>query len=229
MSVVPSPERRTFKTYLNFVKFEHTLFALPFAYGGMLLAERGWPGFVTFFWITMAMVGARTASMALNRVIDADLDARNPRTRTREIPKGVLTKRNGVVLAVLSFLLLGLAGWALNPLTLVLLPVAVFFLALYPYTKRFTPLCHYWLGLTIGAAAAGGWIAVTGARLRLPPSRSGRGWAFGSRALTSSMRCWTLRLSTVVTASTASPRVLAWTLRSTSPRRRTCSPGAASR
>ena len=163
MSVVPSPERRTFKTYLDFVKFEHTLFALPFAYGGMLLAERGWPGFVTFFWITVAMVGARTASMALNRVIDADMDARNPRTRTREIPRGALTKRNGVVLAVLSFLLLGLAGWALNPLTLALLPVAVFFLALYPYTKRFTPLCHYWLGLTIGAAAAGGWIAVTGA------------------------------------------------------------------
>ena len=150
------------KTYLNFVKFEHTLFALPFAYGGMLLATRSWPGWAVFFWVTLAMVGARTASMALNRVIDAELDARNPRTVTREIPSGVLNKRNGVVLALAGFALLLVAGWALNPLTLALLPVAVSFLTLYPYTKRFTWLCHLWLGVTIGAAAAGGWIAVTG-------------------------------------------------------------------
>jgi 4-hydroxybenzoate polyprenyltransferase len=150
-------------TYLNFVKFEHTLFALPFAYGGMLLAERSWPGFEVFFWVTVAMVGARTASMALNRVLDADIDARNPRTAVREIPRGVVSKRQGLGLALAGFALLILAGAALNPLTLALLPVAVFFLALYPYTKRFTWLCHLWLGLTIGAAAAGGWIAVTGA------------------------------------------------------------------
>lgn len=155
--------RKSLKTYLEFVKFEHTLFALPFAYGGMLLAERGWPGWGIFFWITLAMVGARTASMALNRVIDAQLDARNPRTANREIPAGVLKRRDGLLLAVLGFVLLSIAGWALNPLTFALLPVAVFFLALYPYTKRFTSLCHYCLGLTIGAAAAGGWIAVTGA------------------------------------------------------------------
>ena len=164
MSAAPSqPRHKGLKTYLSFVKFEHTLFALPFAYGGMLLAAGGWPGFVTFFWITLAMVGARTASMALNRVIDAEIDARNPRTHAREIPSGVLRRREGVGLALAGFALLILAGWALNPLTLALLPVAVFFLALYPYTKRFTWLCHYWLGLTIGAAAAGGWIAVTGA------------------------------------------------------------------
>lgn len=108
------------------------------------------------------MVGARTASMALNRVIDAELDARNPRTASREIPRGVLKRRNGVALALAGFTLLGLAGWALNPLTLALLPVAVIFLTLYPYLKRFTWLCHLWLGVTIGAAAAGGWIAVTG-------------------------------------------------------------------
>jgi len=162
VSTAPA-SRKTFKTYLQFVKFEHTLFALPFAYGGMLLAERAWPGFEVFFWITVAMVGARTASMALNRVIDAELDARNPRTADREIPKGVLHKRDGLLLALVGFALLTVAGWALNPLTLALLPVAVLFLTLYPYTKRFTWLCHYWLGLTIGAAAAGGWIAVTGA------------------------------------------------------------------
>lgn len=164
MSVTPTVKRprRSLGTYLEFVKFEHTLFALPFAYGGMLLAERGWPGWDVFLWITLAMVGARTASMALNRVIDAEIDARNPRTASREIPSGKLKKCDGLLLAVAGFALLFLAGWALNPLTLALLPVAVFFLSLYPYTKRFTWLCHYWLGLTIGAAAAGGWIAVTG-------------------------------------------------------------------
>ena len=162
MSAAPSSPHRI-KTYLSLVKFEHTLFALPFAYGGMLLAANGWPGFVTFLWITLAMVGARTASMALNRVIDAEVDARNPRTQAREIPSGVLRRREGLLLAVAGFGLLILSGWALNALTLALLPVAVFFLALYPYTKRFTWLCHYWLGTTIGAAAAGGWIAVTGA------------------------------------------------------------------
>lgn len=163
MNQTAAPERMSLKTYLEFVRFEHTLFALPFAYCGMLLAAGGWPGWPIFFWVTLAMVGARTASMALNRVIDAELDARNPRTAGREIPRGALTKRSGVVLAVAGFALLILAGWALNPLTLALLPVAALFLTLYPYLKRFTWLCHVWLGVTIGAAAAGGWIAVTGA------------------------------------------------------------------
>ncbi len=150
------------KTYLNFVKFEHTLFALPFAYSGMLLANRSWPGWNTFIWISLAMVGARTASMALNRIIDAEIDARNPRTANREIPTGMLKKKDGWLLVILGLLTFAIAGWALNPLTFMLLPVAVFFLTFYPYTKRFTWLCHYWLGLSIGAAAAGGWIAVTG-------------------------------------------------------------------
>jgi 4-hydroxybenzoate polyprenyltransferase len=159
----PPKRRRRLKTYLDFVKFEHTLFALPFAYGGMLLAARGWPGWEVFFWINLAMVGARTASMALNRVIDAEIDSRNPRTATREIPTGRLGKRDGLVLALLGFAALSVAGWALNPLTLALLPVAVFFLSAYSYLKHLSWLCHYWLGVTIGAAAAGGWIAVTGA------------------------------------------------------------------
>lgn len=157
------PRERTLRRYLDFVRFEHTLFALPFAYGGMLLAAGGWPGLTVALWVTLAMVGARTAAMALNRVIDARIDARNPRTRGREIPSGRLGRRDGVALAIGGFGLLAVAGWSLNPLTLALLPVAVLFLALYPYTKRVTWLCHLWLGLTIGAAAAGGWIAVTGA------------------------------------------------------------------
>ena len=161
-TAAPGSAKRRLKTYLDFVTFEHTFFALPFAYSGMLLAQRAWPGWAVFVWITLAMVGARTASMALNRVIDAEIDARNPRTRERAIPKGVLSRGNGVALALAGFALLALAGWALNPLTLALLPVAVVFLTLYPYLKRFTWLCHLWLGVTIGAAAAGGWIAVTG-------------------------------------------------------------------
>ncbi len=150
------------KTFASFVKLEHTLFALPFAYAGMLLAERSWPGGWTFFWITVAMVGARTAAMALNRVIDAEIDARNPRTAGREIPRGIIRRREGLLLAAFGFFAFSIAGYALNPLTFALLPVAVVFMVLYPYTKRFTWLCHFWLGLTIGAAAAGGWIAVTG-------------------------------------------------------------------
>lgn len=163
MNEAVAPERASLKTYLGLVKFEHTLFALPFAYGGMLLATRSWPGWGVFVWVTLAMVGARTASMALNRVIDAEIDARNPRTASREIPTGKLSKTNGVLLALAGFALLIVAGLALNPLTLALLPVAVVFLTLYSYLKRFTSLCHLWLGVTIGAAAAGGWIAVTGA------------------------------------------------------------------
>lgn len=154
--------RRDPRTWLSFVKFEHTLFALPFAYAGMLLAADGWPGAATFGWITAAMVGARTAAMAVNRVVDAAIDARNPRTAQREIPAGRLRPRDGVALALVGFVLLVVAGLALNPLTAALLPVAVVFLIAYPWTKRFTWACHLWLGVTIGAAAAGGAIAVTG-------------------------------------------------------------------
>lgn len=149
--------------FLAFIKFEHTLFALPFAYGGMLLAAGGWPGWRAFLLITLAMVGARTAAMAANRVIDARLDALNPRTAGREIPTGKLSGRDGVVITIVGTALLVVAGALLNRLTLLLLPLALLFLIVYPYTKRFTWACHLWLGVTIGAAAAGGYIAVTGA------------------------------------------------------------------
>ncbi|WP_243026820.1 menaquinone biosynthesis prenyltransferase MqnP [Thermus albus] len=150
------------RLYLDLIRFEHTLFALPFAYGGMLLAAGGWPGFRTFLLVTLAMVGARTMAMALNRLIDWRLDALNPRTQNRHLPKGLVKPWETLLLAGLGLTLLVYAGLSLNPLTARLLPVAVFFLTVYSYTKRFTWLCHYVLGLTIGAAAAGGWIAVTG-------------------------------------------------------------------
>lgn len=160
--MTPARPRRDPRTWLAFVKFEHTLFALPFAYAGMVLAARGWPGAGTFGLITLAMVGARTAAMAINRVVDASIDARNPRTADREIPAGRLTRRDGTLLALAGLAALAAAGWALNPLTAALLPVAVLFLVAYPWTKRVTWACHAWLGVTIGAAAAGGAIAVTG-------------------------------------------------------------------
>ncbi len=161
MARVTAPSRLS--TFLSFIKFEHTLFALPFAYGGMLLAAEGWPGWRTFLLVTLAMVGARTAAMAANRVIDARIDALNPRTAGREIPSGRLSGRDGWLITFLGLALLLVAGALLNPLTLALLPVAVLFLIAYPYLKRFTWACHLWLGVTIGAAAAGGYIAVTGA------------------------------------------------------------------
>lgn len=153
---------RSLREFLDLVRFEHTLFALPFAYTGMLLAAQGWPGWPIFTWVSLAMVGARTSAMALNRLIDARIDAANPRTADRALPLGILGRKDALLLALLGFALLAVAGWALNPLTRNLLPVAVLALVAYSYTKRFTWLCHLWLGATIGAAAAGGWIAVTG-------------------------------------------------------------------
>ncbi|WP_261664299.1 menaquinone biosynthesis prenyltransferase MqnP [Deinococcus sp. Marseille-Q6407] len=156
------------KQFLEMVKFEHTVFALPFAYAGMLLASywqngTGWPGWHTLIWVTVAMAAARTAAMGANRVIDRFIDARNPRTQGREIPAGKVSPGAAWALVAVSLAVLIFAAWQLNPLCMALLPLAVVFLIGYSYTKRFTWLCHVWLGITDGAAAAGGWIAVTGA------------------------------------------------------------------
>ncbi|PNY81872.1 4-hydroxybenzoate octaprenyltransferase [Deinococcus koreensis] len=158
---------RRLKTFLDLVKFEHTVFALPFAYAGMLLASMqlrgtGWPGWHTLLWVTVAMASARTAAMGANRVIDRFIDARNPRTAGREVPSGKVSPAQAWALVALSLLVLTYAAAQLGPLCLLLMPLAVVFLIGYPYTKRYTWLCHLWLGVTDGAAAAGGWIAVTG-------------------------------------------------------------------
>src|SRR5690554_8208304 len=117
MMVTQPTTSRNLGTLLSFVKFEHTLFALPFAYCGMLLAADGWPGWPTFLLVSLAMVGARTAAMAANRVIDARLDALNPRTAGREIPSGKLSGRDGVVVALLGLAALVVPGASLHPLT----------------------------------------------------------------------------------------------------------------
>lgn len=155
------------KTYLELVKFEHTVFALPFAYAGMLLASMqingtGWPGWSVLIWVTVAMAAARTAAMGANRVIDRFIDAKNPRTAGREVPSGKVSPAQAWILVAISLVVLAFASAQLNPLCLVLLPLAMIFLIGYPYIKRFSWLCHVWLGITDGAAAAGGWIAVTG-------------------------------------------------------------------
>ncbi len=150
------------RLYLELIRFEHTLFALPFAYVGLMLAANGRFDAGVWFWVTVAMVGARTAAMALNRLIDWQIDALNPRTAGRHLPRGLVKPWETLLLALAGFGLLTWAALNLNQLTARLLPVAVFFLTTYSYTKRFTWTCHFWLGLTIGAAAAGGWIAETG-------------------------------------------------------------------
>jgi 4-hydroxybenzoate polyprenyltransferase len=147
---------------LEAIKFEHTVFALPFAFIAMLLAADGWPGSSTVAWITAAMVGARTCAMAANRVIDRVIDAQNPRTAGRHLPRGLLRVADLRALAVAGAVLMFVAAWMLNPLCLALAPLALVFLVGYAYTKRFTWVSHWILGFTDGIAAAGGWIAVRG-------------------------------------------------------------------
>ena len=146
--------------FLDAIKFEHTVFALPFAYVAMVLAADGWPGWHTVIWVTLAMAGARTLAMSVNRVADRFIDAANPRTARRHLPAGLLAPGQVAAAAVVAGALLLLSAWMLNPLCLALAPLAVLFLVGYSYTKRFTWLSHWVLGFTDGIAAAGGWIAV---------------------------------------------------------------------
>ena len=144
------------------IKFEHTVFALPFAYIAMVLAADGWPGGWTALWVTLAMVGGRTCAMASNRVIDRWIDARNPRTAGRHLPTGRLGVWELRALAAAGAALMLGAAAMLNALCLALAPLALVFLVGYSYTKRFTWASHWVLGFTDGIAAAGGWIAVRG-------------------------------------------------------------------
>jgi 4-hydroxybenzoate polyprenyltransferase len=154
------------KIFLEMIKFEHTLFALPFAFMGAILGSvvmtGHMPTWIQIGWITLAMIGARTAAMSLNRVIDRVIDKKNPRTANRAIPAGLLSTRQVLLFIILSFALLFWATSHLSNLCMKLLPIAVFLLVFYSYTKRFTWACHFILGLTLGLAPLGGWVAVTG-------------------------------------------------------------------
>ncbi len=151
------------QNFLDLIKFEHTIFALPFAYLGMLLApENGWPTWRQFIWITVAMASARTLAMGANRLIDRAIDARNPRTAKRPLASGRVRVSTAIVGTVISAATLTLAAWQLGPLPLLLLPGAVVFLIGYSFTKRFTWLSHIILGFTDGLAPMGAWAAVRG-------------------------------------------------------------------
>lgn len=153
------------KSLLGMIKFSHTVFAFPFALIGMVLAAHAngaLPTMGQLLWICLAMVGARSGAMGLNRLLDARIDALNPRTAERHIPAGLVAQWEAGLFVALSFSLLVLAAYMLNPLCFYLSPVALFFLALYSFAKRFTAYAHLILGLCLGAAPVGAWIALRG-------------------------------------------------------------------
>jgi 4-hydroxybenzoate polyprenyltransferase len=148
--------------YLQMIKFPHSVFALPFAFTSAIMAAGGIPPLEKMFWITLAMVGARSGAMGLNRIIDREIDRVNPRTRNRELPRGVIMVSEAVLFTAISFAVLIISAYMLNPLCLKLSPIAVAVLFLYSYTKRFTWATHFVLGLSLSAAPMGAWIAVRG-------------------------------------------------------------------
>ena len=158
--------------FYSLVKFEHTIFALPFAYVGAFLAVDGVPGAHDLLWVTVAMVAARSLAMGLNRLIDARLDARNPRTAGRELPAGLLSPAAVAAFCAASLAVFLVAVWELDPLVHWLWPIPVAGFVIYPYLKRWTWLCHFWLGAVDGLAPLGAWAAITG---KLP----WEAWALG--------------------------------------------------
>ena len=154
------------RLFLELVKFEHSIFALPYAYIGALYgasaAAGSWPTLSAALWITLVMVGARAFAFVLNRAIDKEIDARNPRTAGRAVPAGLIKAGELWLFAALMLALYLVGVWQLDPITRPLSPIPLLAFLIYPYTKRFTPLCHYWLGLCLGLAPLGGWVAVGG-------------------------------------------------------------------
>src|ERR671935_2666620 len=148
--------------FARLVKIEHTVFALPFAYIGAFLAVDAVPSAHDILWITVAMVGARSLAMGLNRLIDAELDARNPRTASRELPAGLLTRTQVLVFCAAALALFLVAVFQLSHIVRWLWPIPVAGFVVYPYLKRFTWLCHVWLGAVDGLAPVGAWAAVRG-------------------------------------------------------------------
>jgi len=150
------------RTYLEMIRFSHTVFALPFAFMGAILAAGGIPSSRTLWWILVAMVGARSGAMGMNRIADRRLDALNPRTRERALPSGQIGLGGAIVFVAAAFVVFLVAAWMLNPLCFALAPVAVLIVCGYSYTKRFTTGSHLILGLSLALAPIGAWIAVRG-------------------------------------------------------------------
>lgn len=169
MSAVAVLPRR----FASLVKIEHTVFALPFAYIGALLCRNDIPSAHDLVWITFAMVGARSLAMSINRLVDAEIDARNPRTATRELPAGRLSRLQVLLFCALALALYLVACFQLDPIVRWLAPIPIIGFVVYPYLKRFTWLSHLWLGAVDGLAPLGAWVAITG---RLP----WEAWALGA-------------------------------------------------
>ncbi len=172
------------RMFLELVKFEHSIFALPYAYIGALYGAAlvpgtayvtggGWPTLSSLAWVTLAMVGARSFAFVLNRAVDKEIDARNPRTAGRAVPAGLVKAWELWAFALVVFAAFMLAVFNLHPLTRSLWPFVIVPFVIYPYLKRFTWLCHYWLGLCLGLAPVGAWTAVTGRAMDPAP------WVFG--------------------------------------------------
>lgn len=151
---------RRLQIFFEMIKVKHTVFALPFAYTGALLVDKRIPLVHDLIWITLAMAGARTAAMSLNRLIDRHIDARNPRTSGRALPKALLSIYEVWIYVIVSFFILFISAYNLSPLALKLFPLAVIVLVFYPYTKRFTWSCHLFLGMALGLAPLGAWVAI---------------------------------------------------------------------
>ncbi|PKB61492.1 MAG: 4-hydroxybenzoate octaprenyltransferase [SAR202 cluster bacterium Casp-Chloro-G4] len=148
--------------FLDAIRYRESIFALPFAYTGMILAARGLPTLGQFIWITVAMVGARTVGMAVNRIVDRNIDAKNPRNAARHLPAGLLKTSEMVALTLVAFVVFMFAAYRLNPLAFALAPVAAAYLVLYPYTKRFTWTSNLLIGWALAIAPSAAWIGVTG-------------------------------------------------------------------
>ena len=153
---------------LEMIKFKLTIFAMPFAFTGAFLAADGVPDLIIFFWIIVAMVGARTAAMSFNRIVDWKFDADNPRTAGRAIPAGEVKLTEAWLMVIVAALVFFLACWQLNPLTLALSPFALGLTLFYSLTKRFTSFCHIILGVALAFSPLGGWVAVTGSLVGYP-------------------------------------------------------------
>lgn len=151
-----------FKLFLETIKFEHTLFALPFAYLGLLLGERGLPSLEKFLWVTGAMVGIRTVGMIANRLADLELDRENPRTQNWPLSKGLISKNFLIAISIPALLLYFASARALNPLCFLLAPIPCAMIFAYPHLKRYTWFCHIFLGAILASAPLGGWMASRG-------------------------------------------------------------------
>jgi len=149
------------KNYVNFIKFEHTLFSLPLIFAGTFLAAKGLPDWKLLILIVLAATGARTSALAINRILDRRIDALNPRTEDRELPSGKISLTKAYIITVLALILYFISAYLICDLVLYLSPIPLIVFIVYPLMKRFTPFCHFGVGLGLALAPLGGWVAVT--------------------------------------------------------------------